>query len=364
MATIFNRFTYNMLSIVVGNNLELLDADTLRLSRAKLLCFVSLSLLGVSLFLNWFEGSYGVLPALVLSFLSIGAFTVAMVVWNSGKAALLGTAVTLLLLGLHLVLGRTAPNMGSLFWFLLFPPMLMFCLGLRMGSMLVIFFLVMLALLLFTPLNTLVTIDLPLPLRSRFLAAMVGSFCFAWLSEYMRHKTQVALLQAMQMFERHALTDPLTSLGNRRDFKNHFISHQGAALRSGRGICLAMADLDHFKKVNDAYGHNVGDQVLCHVAGILAAGLRQSDRIFRWGGEEFLILMPDTDCVSGRICAERLRQAVEELPFHLPNGERLLSTISIGLHCGRPEGPLEKHLTEADAKLYLAKKNGRNRVES
>ena len=126
---------------------------------------------------------------------------------------------------------------------------------------------------------------------------------------------------------------------------------------------IAMVDLDFFKQVNDSFGHAVGDQVLCHVGSLLAAYLRASDRIFRWGGEEFVILMPDTKAADAFSIMERLRHEVEITPFITEDGQLINMTISIGLHSGALSDNVDSLITAADTQLYLAKRSGRNQVK-
>lgn len=266
-------------------------------------------------------------------------------------------------LGGVLLCYKGAQDGGSLLWFLLLPPMLMFCVGLRLGTVLFLCFYLFLLLVTLTPLDRLLTYDLSWPFRWRFLASVFGIFIFSWLAEYTRSQTRRALVQAVQMLEHNSLTDPLTSLGNRRDFQNYFMVNQAQLQRSNRMFSIAMVDLDFFKAINDTFGHTMGDQVLCHISSLLAAYLRASDRIFRWGGEEFVILLPDTSAADARTIMERLRHEVEISPFITKDGRLINMTISIGLHSGTLSGSVDKHIAAADEKLYLAKRSGRNQIQ-
>lgn len=163
---------------------------------------------------------------------------------------------------------------------------------------------------------------------------------------------------------RLAATDTLTGLANRRHFLDQMALALARCQRHDTPTTLLMLDLDFFKRVNDQYGHATGDEVLRHVAGIMAASLRRIDLLGRLGGEEFAILLPDTDVEGATEFAERLRQETAAHPATTPAGE-ILVTISIGV---TPLFADDEHvdtvLARADRALYRAKGNGRNRVEA
>jgi diguanylate cyclase (GGDEF)-like protein len=160
-----------------------------------------------------------------------------------------------------------------------------------------------------------------------------------------------------------ALHDGLTGLFNRRFLRESLPQLQAASVRRGAPLCLIMLDLDHFKRVNDQYGHLVGDQTLRAVSDALRESSRRADLIARYGGEEFAVLCPDTDCETGLRVAERLRTAVEAL------GETQLGhpgpqTISLGVAVQAKDHELtpERLLEHADVAMYEAKRRGRNRT--
>lgn len=159
-----------------------------------------------------------------------------------------------------------------------------------------------------------------------------------------------------------ALTDPLTGLYNQRYLRRHL----SGLMDNGQGWQLAvlMIDVDHFKLVNDRYGHASGDRALRLVADTLRANTRVFDSLARYGGEEFVVVMPGTGAEEAEAAAERLRSAVEKVRFEATPGTNLQLTVSVGIACSKdaannPEGLLQT----ADAALYDAKRNGRNRVE-
>ncbi|WP_296805817.1 diguanylate cyclase [Thiocapsa sp.] len=156
--------------------------------------------------------------------------------------------------------------------------------------------------------------------------------------------------------------DELTGLLNRRGVWQSVQRIHAQGLRSGRPCCLAILDLDHFKLVNDAYGHGVGDEVLKRVSAILLREVRQADWLGRWGGEEFVIALPETNEVQARTGLERIRESVAARSLEI-NGQEIRVTLSIGFAtCHSDEGDPRDVLARADMALYHAKNAGRNRV--
>lgn len=169
--------------------------------------------------------------------------------------------------------------------------------------------------------------------------------------------------EATAELRRIATTDVLTGLWNRRHLLERLEAETGRSRRNGRPLCLAILDIDHFKQVNDLHGHPAGDEVLRVLAGLIKDAVRLSDVVGRMGGEEFAILMPETDRAQARLVCERLGEMVAASPVRLPSGEALSVTLSTGiaLMAGK-EGP-DRLISRADAALYDAKAEGRNCVK-
>lgn len=159
-----------------------------------------------------------------------------------------------------------------------------------------------------------------------------------------------------------ALIDPLTGLPNRAAWSERVDQEVLQWQESGGHLLMAILDLDHFKRINDSYGHLAGDKVLKIVASVLRKRLRSQDFIARFGGEEFVLLIPQTSLPAGCQLAEALRAAIEACPFHF-KGERVTITLSIGISAFRSGERSEVVLKRADEALYRAKHLGRNRVE-
>lgn len=161
-----------------------------------------------------------------------------------------------------------------------------------------------------------------------------------------------------------AIVDGLTGLNNRRYLDNHLkILFDRAAVR-GRPISICMTDIDRFKLVNDTYGHDVGDEVLREFAARIRSTVRGADLACRYGGEEFVVVMPDTSMELATSVAERLRAIIEDKPFHVRSIDRELSiTASLGIATSSGAfGAPDELLKQADRALYEAKHTGRNRV--
>lgn len=169
------------------------------------------------------------------------------------------------------------------------------------------------------------------------------------------------ILQADAVLRHQACTDPLTQLSNRRSVLESLRREVAAAERSGRPLALAMGDVDHFKDINDRHGHHTGDNVLQAVAKVLRGGVRQMDLVARWGGEEFLVLLPGSDLTESVVVAERLRAQVAALVSTSPKGP-VPVTMTFGLALMKPGESGEQLIARADQALYEGKQAGRNRV--
>ena len=160
--------------------------------------------------------------------------------------------------------------------------------------------------------------------------------------------------------------DALTGLYNQRYFYDSLELAVKLFSRRRRGglsadFCLIMADIDCFKKVNDTYGHVTGDSAIRYVAGLMLAHSRSSDTAFRYGGDEYALILHDTDLTAGRELAERLRKVVEQNPLVIDH-QRISLTISLGVVCYDNETSTSEIVRKADACLYQAKQNGKNRI--
>ena len=205
------------------------------------------------------------------------------------------------------------------------------------------------------------------------LAFMLYSVAFAlaflWVlqrdlenrSEERAHALKVANAlteQLRQEAENAALHDPLTLAGNRRKFESNANLERQRHFRHEHGFCLAFVDIDHFKAVNDKFGHDIGDQVLKLLVTYFMDIIRNIDMVYRWGGEEFIILLPETDLNKAILVCERIREHIQSALLV----DKYRITVSIGVSQLNDQESINRLLKRADKLLYEAKQNGRNCV--
>jgi diguanylate cyclase (GGDEF)-like protein len=205
----------------------------------------------------------------------------------------------------------------------------------------------------------------PFPMGARPVDAV-------WLAIFMwvvfTHAALAAVLFLAMTLERReaeqrsfALSDPLTGLMNRRAFADFAARVNRRRVGQRSRLALMVLDLDHFKSINDRFGHDVGDRLLCAFADLAEASVRPSDQLFRMGGEEFCFVLPDTTTMDAIAVGERIRKALEATVIETAGGPAA-ATVSIGIAASQFAVEAEVLLAAADAAVYEAKARGRNRV--
>jgi two-component system, cell cycle response regulator len=181
-----------------------------------------------------------------------------------------------------------------------------------------------------------------------------------------RKKYQEALRSNYKQSISLAITDGLTGLYNRRYMDTHLENIVRESSENSRPISILMLDIDHFKNVNDTFGHNVGDEVIKEFANRIVNSIRPSDLAVRYGGEEFVVILNGTDANNAKAAAERIRSYIEKEPFKVSTADgQINKTASIGISALRKDGPdsVDSILKRADEALFIAKNGGRNRIE-
>lgn len=184
-------------------------------------------------------------------------------------------------------------------------------------------------------------------------------------SELAASKQQVEKLhQELVSARGEALVDPLTGIFNRRGFEANVKQVLSDNTLKENGLCLLMVDIDHFKKINDTYGHLFGDKVIRAIAESLKSKVKGQDSVARLGGEEFAVLLPETTAQGACVVAEHIRQSIEKGKIRRLDTQEQIGgiTISIGVSVYAGDGNIVEFLDQADKALYVSKKNGRNRI--
>lgn len=167
------------------------------------------------------------------------------------------------------------------------------------------------------------------------------------------------ITEKMHALATTAITDPLTGAYNRNMLNVTLPSEMERARRHNAPLAIILLDIDHFKRINDSYGHQVGDRTLVWITERICSQLREADLLFRWGGEEFMVVAPNTDLAAACVVADRMRRQIEQSPFD-PAG---IVTCSFGCSQFWPEDTSDAFIQRADRALYAAKDNGRNCVK-
>ncbi|WP_176442461.1 GGDEF domain-containing protein [Noviherbaspirillum humi] len=197
------------------------------------------------------------------------------------------------------------------------------------------------------------------------LVSTIGIICSVGLDIFLFEKSRTNLVrelnQAMHAVQHLATHDELTGVFNRREILRLAEQEKHRAERHGGDFCICLIDIDHFKAINDSFGHGIGDQVIREIACAMQSEVRKTDHVGRYGGEEFLMLLTSTSADAAQAFAERIRQRVAAA--RLPLLEAKPVTISMGIAAFRPDETVAQAIARADEALYRAKWEGRNRIE-
>ena len=268
----------------------------------------------------------------------------------------------LLSLMLYLVVFGGVAGTGPL-WIFVLPPVAMFFAGVFWGVITVGLFIALCAVILFTPGDALLIASYTHEFKVRLLLSFATVTFLSAFYEHSRQTSFIVIRDISEKFERQALYDALTNLPNRRGIQK-FIDHEiNRAKRQQEQLTLILCDIDRFKQVNDNYGHDGGDIALKHVANLFKDAIREQDGVARWGGEEFLFVLPTTNESNGVVLAEKIRETLQSTPVQIKNSS-LTITASFGVAQIQLENGVNNALSLADKALYRAKEKGRNKVLS
>lgn len=251
-------------------------------------------------------------------------------------------------------------NTGPL-WIYTVPPVTMFFAGFQRGLLATVLFTLLICILLFMPNDALLLASYTTAFKSRLILSFMTVTFLSAFYEYSRQKSYDTAMYLSEQFERQAQHDPLTHLLNRRGVQQRLDQEEARSKRNKQAYCVAIADIDRFKSVNDKFGHKGGDEVLKRVSQVFSNRIRKHDIVARWGGEEFLFIFPETTEEQAMLVAEEIRAILSNSPIVI-DGKSFKVTSSFGVCEVSKDLDVDKALNLADQAMYRAKSDGRNRV--
>ena len=267
---------------------------------------------------------------------------------------------SLYLLMFYLVHSGGVDNTGPL-WIFMVAPVSLFLKGLKNGLMSIGVFLLVTCTLLFYPGNELLSAHYTQSFKLRLIYSFLTTTFLSACYEYSRQQSYLFVKNLSLEYEKLSKCDPLTGMSNRRDATNKLEHEQRKTALNNKKLSIILCDIDHFKRVNDEFGHEVGDQVLIQLAELFSSSMRQRDLVARWGGEEFLIMLPDTDSKGAHLVAEKIHASLAGLSIEI-SGAKPRVTISMGIAAVNAGEDIKKAISRADKYLYEAKSSGRNKT--
>lgn len=347
---------------------NLLSTDQIDLieKKRRLMSMLTMTVLGIVVVASLLVSNFDKYPtslslalvSLAISLIASGAFYC-----RTKNISLTGKIICFLLLlfnGLLMYLGGKEGT--ALYWILFYPLVAFSVLGLRSGTVYSCLFLVAATSLLYGP--DIGQYHYPQTEGSRFLMSSFIIVVFSIINESYRDRSHSKIESISNIHNKNANTDALTQIPNRHFLESTYFPYLRSHSQEVEPVSLILADIDHFKTVNDTHGHAQGDKALIHAVDIFKGVLRQTDLLCRYGGEEFLICLPGIDQSKAALIAEKIRLALQDAPLVLETDTQLNMTCSFGVAEMNKDSSIEHSLKQADACLYQAKNNGRNKVVS
>ncbi|MCW8091080.1 GGDEF domain-containing protein [Alteromonas sp. ASW11-130] len=266
----------------------------------------------------------------------------------------------LMVLTAYLIYSGGANNTGPL-WSYLVPPVALFMGGLRRGLIILAIYFCAISFLMFFDQGEHLATVYTYEFKTRLLYSFLTVTFLSGYYEYTRQQSFKTITDLSLKFEKQARCDPLTGVPNRRGMWEHLHYEYDRAQRYDLPLTVLICDIDHYKKVNDTLGHDGGDFILQEVAKLMSSSLRKQDILARWGGEEFLFLLPETNTREAFIVAEKIRSQIANAEFDY-KGHKTGITVSFGLADVSDKSQIDQAINEADKRLYQAKNAGRNKT--
>jgi len=267
---------------------------------------------------------------------------------------------SLYLLMFYLIYTGGVENTGPL-WVFIVAPVSVFIQGLKRGLLDIAIFVVIISGIMFMPTDIIAHAVYSTEFKLRLLSSFLTVTFLSALYEYSREKSYKQALDLSEKYQKLAHLDPLTQLSNRRDALGVLKREKARRIRTKEPLSVILCDIDYFKKINDQYGHNAGDAVLVELADIFTKSIREQDCVARWGGEEFLFILPQTIAESANVFAEKIQKKLQNHFVNYKN-EKISVRISMGIEQVKDNQTIDEIINNADKLLYQAKSSGRNQI--
>jgi len=326
---------------------------------AALFSLVGMSITAIMGIIGLFNNSFILASAL---FIASFIFFLGYYAFKKFNNAALSSAIvlySLYILMFYLIFTGGVENTGPL-WIFVVAPVSVFVHGLKRGLIDLAIFIVIIIAIMFSPTDVIAHAVYSIEFKLRLIYSFLTVTFLSALYEYSREQSYKNTLELSKKYQQLAHLDPLTQLSNRRDALHILQREQARAIRSKEPLSIILCDVDYFKKINDQYGHNAGDVVLIALAKIFTRNIREQDCIARWGGEEFLFILPQTIAQNANQLAEKIQQALHGHSVDY-EGDKINVTVSMGIEQFNGSS-IDEVINNADKYLYQAKNAGRNQI--
>lgn len=313
--------------------------------------------LGINAFLaSLYPLAFALLSITMILVLNYFYFKVA----HHENIAAFAISIMFFLLMTYLVYAGGVSDTGPL-WIYPLPIIIMFLLGFKRGLLYMTLFFVLISFILFALNGSILKASYPDAFKIRIILSLMLVTFLASAYEYFREKAFTTMQELSRKLEEASYQDHLTEVYNRRGIHKELENACKLFTTEQKNFSILLCDIDHFKKINDTHGHMAGDEVLKRVALEIKTMIRKDDALARWGGEEFLILLPHSDITIAHAVGEKIRKSIENTSFSYD--EKMIAiTVSIGIAEKNKETPINHIINQADEHMYQAKKEGRNTV--
>ena len=270
------------------------------------------------------------------------------------------TLYSLYVLMFYLIFTGGVDNTGPL-WIYIVAPVSVFIHGLKRGLVDIAIFVIIIGLIMFISTDYVLQARYTTEFKLRLIYSFLTVSFLSALYEYARELSYKHTLALSKKYQQLANFDPLTQLLNRRGALTMLEHQQARGVRNNETFAVILCDIDFFKKINDQYGHHAGDTVLIDLARLFTNTIREQDSLSRWGGEEFLFILPQTNSESAYLLASKIQDKLQD--HHLTyQGETIKVTVSMGVEQYNKDRSIDEIINSADKYLYQAKESGRNRI--